>query len=307
MSITLYGASLSPFVRKLRAALVEKGLEFEQVQVDPFRQPPNYRELSPFGRIPALRDGDKVLADSGVICAYLDAQYPQNSLIYTDPYLRAQVQWFEKFGDYELAPVLTFGVFRNRVLMRFLGKPCDEQHVASCLTGTLPSLPGFDRLKFWRGTLAVATYATVTAKALGVDEDGAYVSGLMLRTGQVLMAMVDPVAFQQVAGLKERVDGRFAGTRALRADRGGRQSVRDMLQRPRPGDAACVLLQREGRLEALGACDACHGPHDVTHEDLRGSEHAVQRWRACLRAVFIERSLCLRPGWQPHLAARADL
>ena len=61
---------------------------------------------------------------------YLDAQYPQNSLTYTDPYLRAQVQWFEKFGDYELAPVLTFGVFRNRVLMRFLGKPCDEQQVA---------------------------------------------------------------------------------------------------------------------------------------------------------------------------------
>ena len=82
--------------------------------------------------------------------------------------------------------------------------------LASCLSGTLPALPGFDRIKFWRGTLAVASYATVTAKALGVDEDGAYVSGLMLRTGQVLMAMVDPVAFQQVAGLKERVDGRFA-------------------------------------------------------------------------------------------------
>lgn len=140
MSITLYGASLSPFVRKLRAALVEKGLEFEQVQVDPFRPPQNYRELSPFGRIPALRDGDRVLADSGVICAYLDAQYPQNALTPTDPYLKAQVQWFEKFGDYELAPVLTFGVFRNRVLMRFLGKPCDEQHVASCLTGKMPPL-----------------------------------------------------------------------------------------------------------------------------------------------------------------------
>lgn len=82
--------------------------------------------------------------------------------------------------------------------------------MASCLTGTLPTIPGFDRLAFWRGTLAVATYATTLARALDVDEESAYVAGLMLRTGQMLMAVGDPVAFRQVAGLTPRVDGRFA-------------------------------------------------------------------------------------------------
>ncbi|HVL01109.1 MAG TPA: glutathione S-transferase family protein [Dongiaceae bacterium] len=140
MSIILYGASLSPFVRKVRAVLLEKGLPYEHVQIDPFRPPQDYRQLSPFGRIPALKDGDKVLADSGVICAYLDAQYPQTALYPADPYQRAQVQWFEKFGDYELAPVLTFGVFRNRVLMRLMGKPCDDEYVATCLADKFPPL-----------------------------------------------------------------------------------------------------------------------------------------------------------------------
>lgn len=140
MSMTLYGASLSPFVRKVRTVLAEKGLAYEHVQIDPNRRPPEYFELSPFGRIPALKDGDRVLADSSVIVTYLEAQYPDVPMTYTDPFLKAQVAWFEKFGDYELGPVTTFGVFRNRVLMKLLGKPCDDDYVGVCLSEKLPPL-----------------------------------------------------------------------------------------------------------------------------------------------------------------------
>lgn len=140
MSITLFGASLSPFVRKVRVVLAEKNLPYEHIQIDPNRRPADYCDISPFGRIPALRDDDKVVVDSGVIATYLEAQYPEISLNYTDPYLKSRVQWFEKFGDYELAPVATFGVFRNRVLMKLLGKPCDEEYVALCLNEKLPPL-----------------------------------------------------------------------------------------------------------------------------------------------------------------------
>ncbi len=140
MSITLYGASLSPFVRKVRVVLAEKNLPYEHVQIDPNRKPDDYYQISPFGRIPALRDGDNVMADSAVICTYLDAQYPAISLTYSDPFLKARVAWFEKFGDYELGPVMTFGVFRNRVVMRLIGKPCDESLVARNLNEKLPPL-----------------------------------------------------------------------------------------------------------------------------------------------------------------------
>ena len=140
MTITVYGASLSPYVRKVCVTLKEKGLAYEQEQIDPARLPENYQTLSPFERIPALKDNGNVLADSGVIFTYLENQYPNTSLTYADAYLKARVQWFEKFGDYELGPVATFGVFRNRVLMKLQRKESDEGHVQSCLAEKLPPL-----------------------------------------------------------------------------------------------------------------------------------------------------------------------
>ena len=76
MSITLYGAPLSPFVRKVRLCLLEKALDYQLEIITPFGQPAWYRELNPLGRIPALRDGDFTLADSSVICQYLEERYP---------------------------------------------------------------------------------------------------------------------------------------------------------------------------------------------------------------------------------------
>lgn len=140
MALTVYGASLSPFVRKLRVALIEKGLSYEHVSIDPFKKPDYYQDISPFGRIPALKDGDNIFVDSGVICNYLDAKYNDTALRPTDPLALARTLWFEKFGDYELAPLLTFVVFRNRVLASLRGMECDESAVQHALTDKIPPL-----------------------------------------------------------------------------------------------------------------------------------------------------------------------
>ncbi|KAF0810188.1 transferase [Alcanivorax sp. S71-1-4] len=145
MSIKLHGAALSPFVRKARVALAEKGLAFESIHVDPFSSPEEYSALNPLRRIPAMEDGDKVLADSGVICAYLEKAYPDPPLYPTDAYDYARALWLEKYADYEVAPQATFGVFRNRIVMKLAGKPCDEDKVQKALTEKLPPL--FDYLE----------------------------------------------------------------------------------------------------------------------------------------------------------------
>jgi glutathione S-transferase len=138
--IRLYGAALSPFVRKVRVALREKALPYEHIHVDPNRLPANFFDLSPLGRIPALEDGNHKLADSGVICQYLDAKQPSPGLYPQDPYLRARTLWLEKFADYELAPLCTFAIFRNRIVLPLLGKPCDETKIAQALSDKLPPL-----------------------------------------------------------------------------------------------------------------------------------------------------------------------
>jgi glutathione S-transferase len=154
MSLTVYGAPLSPFVRKVRLFLAEKALDYQLEIILPFAQPAWFKDISPLGRIPALKDGDTDLADSSVICHYLNDKYPDDAqLLGKTAEQRAQVSWLEKYADYELAPLCTFSVFRNRALKPSMGQPCDEAAVQKALNEQLP--PHFDYLE---KTLGSAQY-----------------------------------------------------------------------------------------------------------------------------------------------------
>src|SRR5512143_38503 len=84
---TVYGANASPFVRKVRVVLTEKNIPYELEPVFPGPMaPPEFRTLSPLNKIPAFRDGDRTLADSSVICAYLERTHPTPALYPSDPY-----------------------------------------------------------------------------------------------------------------------------------------------------------------------------------------------------------------------------
>lgn len=135
MSLILYGAPLSPFVRKVRVCLIEKKLDYTLQLILPRNQPDWYFEINPLGRIPALRDGELDLCDSAVICAYLENKYPTTlSLCGTDAEERARIAWFEKYADYEVAPLATFTVFFHRALSKSMGLVCDEAAVQKALS-----------------------------------------------------------------------------------------------------------------------------------------------------------------------------
>lgn len=150
MSLTVYGAPLSPFVRKLRLCLAEKGLDYQLEIVLPFDQPSWFRDLNPLGRIPAIKVDDLTLADSSVICQYLEDKYPDLSpLLGQNAEQHAKVRWLEKYSDYELAPLTTFTIFHNRVINLRMKKPCDENAVQSALSEKLPG--HFDYLEKYLG------------------------------------------------------------------------------------------------------------------------------------------------------------
>lgn len=87
--------------------------------------------------------------------------------------------------------------------------------LSACLSGAFPAVRGFDRLAFWRGNMALAVYAQTLARPLGVDEDTAYIAGLTLRTGQVLMLMVDAAHTLDVQAQSTAVDSRIGFEEAL--------------------------------------------------------------------------------------------
>ena len=113
--IVIYGSSLSPFVRKAMVFAIEKGIPFDP-QPGGRRAPgPEFAAASPFGKIPAMRDGDFTVADSTAIVTYFDAIKPEPNLIPTEPKARARTIWFEEYAD-TLVSDCSAKIFFNRVV-----------------------------------------------------------------------------------------------------------------------------------------------------------------------------------------------
>ncbi len=151
MDLVLYGAPLSPFVRKVEVVLREKGLEFESQSIN-IPVPGWFKEISPAGRMPALRDRDVcaegaegVIPDSSAICAYLERVAPEPACYPTDAFEYGRAQWYEEYADSELAGRVGLGVFRPVVFALFAKQEPDIATARKTVTEGLPPL--FDYLE----------------------------------------------------------------------------------------------------------------------------------------------------------------
>jgi glutathione S-transferase len=136
--ITLYGASASPFVRKVLAVLAIKQLPFEHIQQMPFANDAEFKKISPLGKIPALKDGDITVCDSTVICEFLEDSYPNPAVYPIDPADKARARWLEDLGDTKVAE-LASGIFFQRFMRPMvLQQATDEALVEKIVTQQLP-------------------------------------------------------------------------------------------------------------------------------------------------------------------------
>lgn len=135
----IYGASLSPYVRKAIAVAREKGIEIDHRPVMPGADDSEFRECSPFGKIPGLRDGDFCLADSTAIALYMEAKHAEPALIPADAEARGTVMWLDEFADTIFVPA-GGTIFFNRVVATMMGQEPDEAAAATAETETLPPI-----------------------------------------------------------------------------------------------------------------------------------------------------------------------
>lgn len=140
MGLIVYGVALSPFVRKTRVFLAEKGLDYKLEQVNIFPAPDWFKDISPLGRIPVLKDeeANATLPDSSVICAYLERKYPEPALYPKDNLDYARALWYEEYADSELASNIGMGMFRPIVVNKLMGKDCDRVAAEKTLNEKLP-------------------------------------------------------------------------------------------------------------------------------------------------------------------------
>lgn len=136
----VYGSSLSPFVRKVMAFGAEKGIALELRRTGLGSDEAEFREASPFGKMPALRDGDFSLADSTAIITYLEGIQPEPALIPAEPRARSRTIWFDEFAD-----TILFGcgrkMFFNRIVApRFLKRAGDLEEADLAEREELPPI-----------------------------------------------------------------------------------------------------------------------------------------------------------------------
>ena len=172
MSLVVLGGSVSPYVRKVRVFLAEKGLDYELQQVNPFAPPEGWREISPLGRIPAFRDGERVINDSSVICQYVERRFPSPALYPKDDYELARALWIEEYMDGGMVPVSGPKVFLQLVLRPLMTrKPADEATEAAAREVVEKALPPYfdylerqlgDREYFVGGSLTIADIAVAS-------------------------------------------------------------------------------------------------------------------------------------------------
>jgi glutathione S-transferase len=132
----VFGAPYSVYVRIVRLALSEKGVEYQLVPVDIFAKegpPPGYLEKHPFGRIPAFEHGGFLLYETGAITRYADEAFDGAKLQPFDLRERARCNQLISIADNYAYPQLVWGIYVERVAKPARGAVPDEARIAAAL------------------------------------------------------------------------------------------------------------------------------------------------------------------------------
>jgi glutathione S-transferase len=90
--LKLCGFHVSNYHNKVRLALLEKGIAFEEDANCRPSQKDEWLARSPLGKVPAIDVDGVPLVESQVICDYLEDAYPQVPLYPKDPLAKAKVR-----------------------------------------------------------------------------------------------------------------------------------------------------------------------------------------------------------------------
>jgi glutathione S-transferase len=124
--IKLFEHPLSPYARKVKIVLYEKGLPFERVFVTPLTARasdaafPEFSAASPRLEVPCIVDGDFRCSDSTIIVDYLDEKWPDPPMLPAKPEERARARMVEELCDGSLEAI-NWGLMEVRFFKRAEG------------------------------------------------------------------------------------------------------------------------------------------------------------------------------------------
>jgi len=130
----LYCAWFCPFAQRSWIALLEKGVDFEYKEQDPYDKTPEFLAINPRGLVPALIHGNDVVIESLIINEYVDEAWADKNPLYpplSDPLERAKTRIALDFmGKKIVSPFITLhrskDVSEKESAVETLGAAMDE-------------------------------------------------------------------------------------------------------------------------------------------------------------------------------------
>lgn len=137
----IIGTYISPYVRKVLAVLHLKDIRYDIDPIVPFYGNDEFSKMSPLRRIPVLSDDQVTIADSTVICEYLEERYPQPPLFPTTLSARARMRWLEEYADTRMGEVFIWQLFNQSIIKRSVwGEEPDPAVIAAALGRHIPQI-----------------------------------------------------------------------------------------------------------------------------------------------------------------------
>jgi glutathione S-transferase len=141
MSITLCGFPISNYYNKVKLALLEKGVVFDEEVVMTKRTDEAVLSASPLAKIPFIRTPQGALCESQAIVEYIEAAYPQPALLPADAFAAAKVRELCIFIDLHLELVV-----RDLYPQAFFGGTVSEKSQERVKKQLEKNIPAFMKL-----------------------------------------------------------------------------------------------------------------------------------------------------------------
>jgi len=193
--ITLCGMCLSNYYNKVKMALLEKAIPFDEQFVSTGSKDESVLASTPLGKVPFIRTEQGALCESQAILDYLEALQPRPALLPADPWAAAKVRELTTFVDLHLELVA-----RELYGKAFFGGDISEGNAARVRKLLEKNIGGFRRLAKFSPYVAGDTFTQADCSAYVSLPLVAMASRIVLGEDLLAAAGVDWKAYVKLIG-----------------------------------------------------------------------------------------------------------
>jgi glutathione S-transferase len=213
--ITLVGFAFSNYYNKVKIALLEKGVPFDE-SLNWADKDETTLACSPLGKVPFIRTPQGPLCESQVIMEYLEDAHPGHPLLPADPYARAKVRELTTFLELHLELVA-----RRVYAQAFFGGKVEQSVIDATRAELERNVAAFGRLVSYSPFIAGDTFTMADCAAI------VHLPPVSLAAKAVWGE--DPLAGTPARDYVKRM-GERASVRRINADRKANMELRAKLQ-----------------------------------------------------------------------------